>query len=135
QVGAASFNRSYTRNERSSVRSDVVSKEADACPDRLFKERDMYFMGLDVGYSNLKVAGGAARNMTIHERLPAGAGPAADLDESLGGNQTSGVDVDVRGQSRVAGVEPSRFASSQRDPFRLHDDLFTPMPSVLMGVW
>ena len=71
----------------------------------------MYFMGLDVGYSNLKVAGGAARNMTIHERLPAGAGPAADLDESLGGNQTSGVDVDVRGQSWVAGVEPSGFAS------------------------
>ena len=79
----------------------------------------MYFMGLDVGYSNLKVAGGAARNMTIHERLPAGAGPAADLDESLGGNQTSGIDVDVRGQSWVAGVEPSRFASSQRE---IHSD-------------
>lgn len=45
----------------------------------------MYYLGVDVGYSNLKVAGGLSEGLNVHVRRPTGAGPVSEMAESIGG--------------------------------------------------
>lgn len=79
------------------------------------------FVGLDIGYSNLKLAcqGSAASNPQDFI-LPAGAAPLADLPHKLGG----GVDdqgvmvVDVDGVRWAAGVDQSGLDGTRQ----LHHD-------------
>lgn len=79
------------------------------------------FVGLDIGYSNLKLAcQGVADSDSLDFILPAGAAPLADLPHKLGG----GVDdqgvmvVDVDGERWAAGVEQSRLDGARQ----LHHD-------------
>jgi plasmid segregation protein ParM len=79
------------------------------------------FVGLDIGYSNLKLAcQGAGDSSPRDFILPAGAAPLADLPHKLGG----GVDdqgvmiVDVDGERWAAGVDQSRLEGARQ----LHHD-------------
>lgn len=80
----------------------------------------MYFMGHDVGYSNLKLASGSPEQLGFTKKLPAGAGPVSDLAETISGRkQSGGVYVNVRGDKWVAGVEPHLIWGHRRE---LHAD-------------
>ena len=80
-------------------------------------------IGIDVGYSNLKIVAGADHTPDIVEHLPAGAGPVESLPDSLGGGRIKeGRTVHVGGQPWVAGIEPYRLHGLSRD---IHDDYTT----------
>jgi len=81
-------------------------------------------VGLDIGYSNLKFAIGAAnqpRPALVH-CLPSGAGPIDSLPEKIGGERQvpdGGVVVSVgNGQEWVAGIEPYRIQDTGRELHR-----------------
>ena len=77
---------------------------------------NMYYLGMDVGYSNLKIAAGDSGHINLLRRLPAGAGPVGDLAETVNGyKQAGGVQVDVRGDNWVAGVEPHLLWNHRRE--------------------
>ncbi len=79
------------------------------------------FVGLDIGYSNLKLAcRGAGDSIPRDFILPAGAAPLADLPHKLsGGVDDQGVMVvDVDGERWAAGVDQSRLDSARQ----LHHD-------------
>lgn len=82
-----------------------------------------YIVGLDIGYSNLVVACGEAGKGGPESvvTMPAGAAPATCMPRSLTGgiNLDSGVQVQVNGESWVAGVEPGRLSGWNRE---LHAD-------------
>jgi plasmid segregation protein ParM len=84
----------------------------------------MVVLGLDVGYSNLKLAVGEAGTTPRLLVRPAGAAPAERLGERVsarrGGEET--VLVDLAGTPWAAGIEPLRLEGWQRS---LHADYST----------
>jgi plasmid segregation protein ParM len=70
----------------------------------------MSVIGLDVGYTNLKIAGGEAGTVPRVMARPAGAAPLGRLGERIGARQLpDAVIVDVDGQRWAATIEPARF--------------------------
>ncbi|HYW76073.1 MAG TPA: ParM/StbA family protein [Gammaproteobacteria bacterium] len=77
-------------------------------------------IGIDVGYSNLKIVAGTGHSPAVAELLPAGAGPVEALPDALGGGHIrEGRTVHIGGQPWVAGIEPYRLHGRERD---IHDD-------------
>jgi plasmid segregation protein ParM len=76
----------------------------------------MRIVGLDIGYSNLKIAFGTqGENPRVVVR-PAGAAPASMIgmriqERADGVNGNAAVMVEIDGQPWVAGIEPSRYES------------------------
>ena len=72
----------------------------------------MFVVGLDIGYSNLKVAVGDSeqREPEFHT-LPVGAGPEEYLPIDVFGTHKKGegIVVNVDGETFVAGVEPCQW--------------------------
>jgi plasmid segregation protein ParM len=80
----------------------------------------MTVIGLDVGYSNLKIAVGEAAGSPRLLVRPAGAAPLERLGERIGtARQQEAVVVDVDGQPWAAAIEPARLEGWQRS---LHAD-------------
>ena len=86
----------------------------------------MFVIGLDIGYSNLKLAfgdvdkGGTPRP-TVTRVLPGGAGRLSDLPIRLGKGEgdADAIVVNVNGEKWVAGVDQARLETSMRE---LHAD-------------
>jgi plasmid segregation protein ParM len=78
-------------------------------------------VGLDVGYSNLKIAAGEPGGRPRMLMRPSGAAPAERLGQQVGvgAGAQAPVLVDVAGQTWAAGVAPSRLEGWQRP---LHAD-------------
>ena len=86
----------------------------------------MSVIGLDVGYSNLKIAVGDVETVPRVMVRPAGAAPLDRLGERIGARHLpDAVIVDVGGQRWAATVEPARFEGWQRS---LHAD-YTATPA------
>jgi plasmid segregation protein ParM len=80
----------------------------------------MTVIGLDVGYSNLKIVAGEAGTAPQVLVRPAGAAPLDRLGERIGtGLPQDAVIVDIDGQRWAAAVEPARLEGWQRS---LHAD-------------
>ena len=80
----------------------------------------MTVIGLDVGYSNLKIAVGAAGEAPQLIVRPAGAAPLDRLGERFGsGHRQDAIVVDIDGEPWAAAVEPMRLEGWQRS---LHED-------------
>ena len=85
----------------------------------------MFVVGLDVGYSNLKIAAGDAGDDPRVTVRPAGAAPLDRLGEPVGGtpgavaSNDRPILVDVGGLRWAAAIEPERFEGWQRP---LHED-------------
>ena len=80
----------------------------------------MTVIGLDVGYSNLKIAVGAAGESPRLIVRPAGAAPLDRLGERFGsGRRQDAIVVDIDGQPWAAAIEPMRLEGWQRS---LHAD-------------
>jgi plasmid segregation protein ParM len=83
----------------------------------------MTVIGLDVGYSNLKIAVGAAGESPRLIVRPAGAAPLDRLGERVGsGRRQDAIVVDIDGQPWAAAIEPMRLEGWQRS---LHADYAT----------
>ena len=86
----------------------------------------MIVVGLDIGYSNLKVATGRRGEAPRVVLRPAGAAPLDKLgvriQEGATGRGDAPIRVEVGGQPWVAGVEPGRFEGWSRS---LHEDYAT----------
>ncbi|KAA6183734.1 ParM/StbA family protein [Thiohalocapsa marina] len=85
----------------------------------------MFVVGLDIGYSNLKLAAGACGSTPRTQVLPAVAAPQLHVAQRLeSGNSRSpdGIAVSVHGQHWIAGVAPARVSGWQR---ALHEDYVT----------
>lgn len=82
----------------------------------------MFIVGLDIGYSNLKMLSGVPGAPPAAAVLPAGAGPVAAMPDRFG-RKPGGADgflaVSVDGEAWAAGVEPSRLQNWERE---LHPD-------------
>jgi plasmid segregation protein ParM len=87
----------------------------------------MSIVGLDVGYSNLKLAVGVPGDAPRVLVRPAGAAPLARLGERLaaGAGSEAAVRVEVAGTPWAAAIEPVRFEGWQR---ALHED-YTASPA------
>jgi plasmid segregation protein ParM len=80
----------------------------------------MTVIGLDVGYSNLKIAIGEAVGSPRMIVRPAGAAPVDRLGEQIGTARVQdAIVVEVDGRRWAAAVEPARFEGWQRS---LHED-------------
>ncbi|EGV18827.1 ParM/StbA family protein [Thiocapsa marina] len=89
----------------------------------------MYVVGLDIGYSNVKIAAGPRGDLQRLILHPAGAAPRESLGERIGAEEEAGsatgaaadrpVPVDLDGVLRAAAIEPERFDDWQRP---LHED-------------
>jgi plasmid segregation protein ParM len=80
----------------------------------------MQIIGLDVGYSNLKICAGRTDGPPMKVMVyPVGAGPQRLLAENIRGGLSDAISVLVDGQPYVACVEPERLANWQR---ALHDN-------------
>lgn len=81
----------------------------------------MFVMGLDIGYSNLKLAFGRdSDDQPRTDVMPVGAGPVNLLPQSIRGNGKDNVlHVEIDGEKWVAGVEPERLQGWDRE---LHSD-------------
>lgn len=80
----------------------------------------MTVIGLDVGYSNLKIAIGAAGESPRLIVRPAGAAPLDRLGERIGnGRRQDAIVLDIDGQPWAAAIEPMRLEGWQRS---LHED-------------
>lgn len=84
----------------------------------------MYIVGLDIGYSNVKIVMGDSRkgSPTGSIVMPSGAGPFSLMPQRLGHAEEPADDivrVTVNGEDWVAGVEPGRLQSIDRE---LHKD-------------
>ena len=80
----------------------------------------MTVIGLDVGYSNLKIAVGEAVGAPRLIVRPAGAAPMDRLGEQIGtARLQDAIVVEVDGHHWAAAVEPARFEGWQRS---LHED-------------
>lgn len=79
-----------------------------------------YILGLDIGYSNLKIAKGLVDQAPTTLTLPAGAGPLSAMPDAMGaGGPSNFLTVRVAGEEWAAAVEPSRLQMWERD---LHPD-------------
>src|SRR6266545_4061442 len=79
----------------------------------------MFIAGLDIGYSNLKLAFSARGGKMNTAVLPAGAGPFESMSQQLTGEAQNCIQVMIEGESWAAGVEPDRLQGWERE---LHDD-------------
>lgn len=84
----------------------------------------MFVCGIDIGYSNLKVAAGPAGGPPRVVVRPAGAAPEERLGTRIGGQGAprggeAPILVDVAGETWAVAVEPERFEHWQRP---LHED-------------
>jgi plasmid segregation protein ParM len=80
----------------------------------------MTVIGLDVGYSNLKLAVGEVGESPQAILRPAGAAPLDRLGERVGsGRRQDAIVVDIDGEPWAAAIEPMRFEGWQRS---LHED-------------
>lgn len=80
----------------------------------------MYVLGLDIGYSNLKIAYGDASSTDPTTVLfPAGAAPVENMPHRLSGDEQDYRVVSVNGEKWAVGVEQGRIQSRERE---LHSD-------------
>lgn len=81
----------------------------------------MFVMGMDIGYSNFKMAFGSKEDSEARTVvLPVGAGPVGLMPQRLsGGTDEAVLQVEIAGQKWVAGVEPDRLQGWERE---LHSD-------------
>ncbi|HFZ8522886.1 ParM/StbA family protein [Aeromonas caviae] len=78
-----------------------------------------FILGLDIGYSNLKMAMGFRGEKVTTTVLPVGAGPLALMPQLLTGGAGSCIQVVIDDEKWVAGVEPDRLQGWDRE---LHGD-------------
>jgi len=78
-----------------------------------------FILGLDIGYSNLKMAMGFRGEKVTTTVLPVGAGPLALMPQQLTGGAGSCIQVVIDDEKWVAGVEPDRLQGWDRE---LHGD-------------
>ena len=83
-------------------------------------------IGLDIGYSSVKVAFGDGRVPEV-ARLPVGAGPISMCNTTISGEADIGCgqEVTISGQPWVAGVDPSRlsgFVSTMDESYATTDE-------------
>jgi len=78
-----------------------------------------FVLGLDIGYSNLKVAMGHKGEEVRTLMMPAGAGLLELMPQQLTGGAGASIQVVVDGEKWVAGVEPDRLQGWERE---LHSD-------------
>lgn len=78
-----------------------------------------FILGMDIGYSNLKLAFGEEGTKMKTKILPAGAGPIEMMPQQLTGGAAQSIHVLVDGQPWVAGEEPNRLQGWERE---LHAD-------------
>lgn len=95
----------------------------------------MFVLGCDIGYSNLKVAygfkGNDASDTSLNTKvLPVGAGPEELMPRTLSGGVGDCIRVLINNEHWVAGVEPDRLQSWERE---LHEDY--PSTSVYMALY
>lgn len=86
----------------------------------------MVVVGLDIGYSNLKLAAGCCGRAPRERMLPAVAAPAAHVAQRLSDRPSPGADelgdgirLSLHGQPWIAGIAPARVSGWQR---ALHED-------------
>jgi len=85
-------------------------------------DKDMdkpFVMGLDIGYSNLKIAAGIKGEKPKIRTLPIGAAPVALMPHKLSGEPAESLRVQINDETWAAGVEPKRLQGWQRE---LHGD-------------
>lgn len=76
----------------------------------------MYILGLDIGYSNLKLAFSESNNVPATQVLPIGAAPASFLPMKFGKSSKGGdLQVLINDEPWVVGVEPSRLEGWERE--------------------
>lgn len=78
-----------------------------------------FILGLDIGYSNLKMAMGFRGGNVTTTVLPVGAGPLALMPQQLTGGEGDCIQVVIDDEKWVAGVEPDRLQGWDRE---LHGD-------------
>lgn len=78
-----------------------------------------YVLGMDIGYSNLKLAMGTQGTMLRTAVLPAGAGPLKLMPRTINGDVADCIQVSVGDETWAAGVEPTRLHGWSRE---LHAD-------------
>lgn len=79
----------------------------------------MFVVGMDIGYSNLKLASGEAGGLMQMQVYPVGAAPEDRFAGNIMGGNGSGYRVQVDGQPYVACVEPDKLPNWQR---ALHEE-------------
>jgi plasmid segregation protein ParM len=79
----------------------------------------MFILGMDIGYSNLKLAMGTADAAPAVSLAPAGAAPINRLPASIGGGDREALRVALDGDLWAACVSPGKFTSWNR---ALHED-------------
>ena len=78
-----------------------------------------FVLGLDIGYSNLKMAMGYKGEETRTVVMPVGAGPLELMPQQFTGGAGASIQVVIDGEKWVAGVEPDRLQDWERE---LHGD-------------
>ena len=77
----------------------------------------MFVLGVDIGYSNLKLAIGPSGSEPKTIILPAGAGPADRRPERIGGgDEETCLDGSVENERWAAGVPAGRLQGGEREP-------------------
>ena len=80
----------------------------------------MFVVGMDIGYSNLKVVSGSVDGPPMNVSIfPVGAAPIEQMSGNVHGEIAGGLRVWVDGKPYIAGVEPERLANWER---ALHED-------------
>lgn len=80
----------------------------------------MFVLGLDIGYSNLKIAMGDRGGEMTTKIMPAGAGSVDLMPRQVGANLSSDfIQVYINGEKWAAGVEPDKLQGWERE---LHRD-------------
>lgn len=75
---------------------------------------EKFILGLDIGYSNLKIVCGTESKRERHI-LPVGAAPSRLMPKDLRGGAADAIYVSIEDETYVAGVEPSRLQSWERE--------------------
>ncbi|AJF08185.1 ParM/StbA family protein [Geoalkalibacter subterraneus] len=81
----------------------------------------MFVVGIDIGYSNLKVCSGEASGSLVSQVFPVGAAPQECFAGSVNGN-SDGFCVKVEEKKYISCVEPDKLANWQR---ALHEEYAT----------
>lgn len=78
-----------------------------------------FVVGMDIGYSNLKIALGEKGGEPETIVRPVGAGPVSLLPNTFSGDSSEGLIVNIDGEKWAVGVEPERLQGWERE---LHED-------------
>lgn len=78
-----------------------------------------FVLGLDIGYSNLKMAMGYKGEKTCTVVMPVGEDPLELMPQQFTGGAGASIQVVIDGEKWVAGVEPDRLQDWERE---LHGD-------------